>query len=62
MKEQRARLSNREKAEIIEMYIGKQRSINDIAELLDLSVTTITRTVSLYFKKPKQSKTLFSKV
>jgi transposase-like protein len=62
MKEQRARLSNREKAEIIEMYIGKQRSINDIAELLDLSVTTITRTVSLYFKKPKQSKVLFSKV
>jgi transposase-like protein len=62
MKEQRARLSLQEKAEIIEMYIGKQRSINDIAELLDLSVTTITRTVSLYFKKPKQSKILFSKV
>lgn len=62
MKEQRARLSNREKAAIIEMYVGKSKTMQDIADLLDLSTTTVSNTVSLYFKKPKQSKILFSKV
>ena len=62
MQEQRARLSLREKAVIIEMYVGKSKTMKDIADLFDLSVQTVSNTVSLYFKKPKQSKILFSKV
>jgi DNA-binding CsgD family transcriptional regulator len=62
MQEQRARLSRREKAVIIEMYVGKSKTMQDIADLFDLSVQTVSNTVSLYFKKPKQSKILFSKV
>gem|GEM_PF-5675322 len=62
MKEQRARLSRREKAMIIEMYVGKSKTMQEIADLFELSTTTISNTVSLYFKKPKQSKVLFSKV
>lgn len=60
--EQRSRLSNREKAVIIEMYVGKSKTMKNIAELFDLSIQTVSNTVSLYFKKPKQSKILFSKV
>ena len=62
MQEQRARLSRREKAVIIEMYVGKSKTMQDIADLFDLSVQTVSNTVSLYFKKPKQSKILFSMV
>ena len=62
MKEQRARLSRREKAEIIEMHVAKSKTMQDIADLFDLSKTTVSNTVSLYFKKPKQSKILSSKV
>ena len=62
MQEQRARLSLREKAVIIEMYVGKSKTMQEIADLFDLSTTTIANTVSLYFKKPKKSKILFSKV
>ena len=47
---------------IIEMYVGKSKTMRDIAELFDLSVQTVSNTVSLYFKKPRQSKVLFSKV
>jgi len=61
MKEQRARLSRREKAAIIEMYVGKSKTMQEIADLFDLSTTTVSNTVSLYFKKPKKSKVLFSK-
>lgn len=62
MQEQRARLSRMEKAVIIEMYVGKSKTMKEIADLFDLSTTTVSNTVSLYFKKPKQSKVLFSKI
>ena len=62
MKEQRARLSRREKAVIIEMYVSGSKTMQDIADLFDLSATTVSNTVSLYFKKPEKSKTLLSKV
>lgn len=59
--EQRSRLSNREKAVIIEMYVGKSKTMQDIAELFDLSIQTVSNTVSLYFKKPKKDVVKMSK-
>lgn len=47
---------------IIEMYVGESKTMEDIAELFDLSIQTVSNTVSIYFKKPRQSKILFSKV
>lgn len=47
---------------IIEMYVGKSKTMQEIADLFDLSTTTVSNTVSLYFKKPRQSKVLFSKI
>lgn len=43
-----------EKALIMELYIGKAMTLVEIGLLLSLSPETVSRAVSLYFKKPKK--------
>lgn len=60
-KSNRGRLKNYEKARIIELYVSGM-SMKEIANIFDLSIATIAVTTNLYFKKPKNNKTLKSKV
>jgi len=57
----RGRLRLAEKAEIIELYVYRKMSMRDIAEYLSLSTCTISKVVSLYFKKPKKDVVKMSK-
>lgn len=58
----RERLTKMEKAKIIEQYVGGNKSMKQVADLFDVSVQTVSNSVSLYFEKPKVNKLLFSKV
>lgn len=60
--ESRGRLRLAEKAEIIELYVYRKMTIREIAEYLSLSTCTISKVVSLYFKKPKKDVVKMSKV
>lgn len=60
--ESRGRLRLAEKAEIIELYVYRKMAMRDIAEHLSISIETVSRTVSLYFKKPKKDVVKMSKV
>lgn len=60
--ESRGRLRLAEKAEIIELYVYRKMTMKDISEFLSLSTCTISRVVSLYFKKPKKDVVKMSKV
>lgn len=60
--ENRGRLRNYEKANIIELYLYHKKTMVEIREITGFSVQTISNTISLYFKKPKSDRILRSKV
>lgn len=60
--ESRARLSMAEKALIIELYVVKHLTLDDIADLFEVSKTTIKYVTDLYFKKPNKDVVKMSKV
>lgn len=51
-----------EKAKIIELYVYRKMTLKEIADRFSVSKTTVSKTVSLYFKKPDKDFVKMSKV
>lgn len=51
-----------EKAEMIELYVYRKMTLKEIADRFSVSKTTVSKTVSLYFKKPDKDFVKTSKV